>query len=85
MINKDIEISEIVVNSEKSHVGAGRTPISHEQSFDSGITQRGNETVPDGKVGNSGSMQRERRAQKGGNAAFARRKVPEPDASQFKR
>ncbi len=85
MIDKDIEIGKIVVNSEKSHVGAGRAPIGHEQPFNSGTTEGGNETVPGGKVGNSGSMQRERRAQQGGNAALGRRKVTEPDCMQLER
>jgi hypothetical protein len=41
--------------------------------------------MPGGKVGNSGSMQRERRAQEGGNAAFDRGKVTELDGMQFER
>ncbi len=59
-IDKDIEIGKIFVNSEKSHVGTSRTPIGHEQSFSSGTAEGGNETVSGCKVGNGGSMQRER-------------------------
>ncbi|HMI12220.1 MAG TPA: hypothetical protein VK567_11595, partial [Bradyrhizobium sp.] len=85
MIDQDIEIGEIVINAEKSHLGAGRAPIDHEQSFNSGPTESGNKTVPGGKVGNSSSMQRERRAQEGGNAAFDHGKVTELDGMQFER
>jgi hypothetical protein len=59
-IDKDIEIGKIFVNSEKPHVGTGRAPIGHEQSFSSGTAEGGNETVSGCKVGNGGSMQRER-------------------------
>jgi hypothetical protein len=85
MIDKDIEFGKIFVNSEKSHVGAGRAPIGHEQLFNSGATEGGNETVSGGKVGNSGSMQRERWAQQGGNAALDHSKVTEPDCTQLQR
>src|SRR5712664_4680091 len=85
IIDKDIEIGKIVINSEKSHLGAGRAPIHHEQSFNSGTTEGGNETVSGSKVGNSGSMQRERRAQEGGNAAFGHGKVTEPYCIQLER
>ncbi|HTE96025.1 MAG TPA: hypothetical protein VK678_21355 [Bradyrhizobium sp.] len=85
MIDQDIEIGEIVVNSEKSHLGAGRAPIDHEQSFNSSTTEGGNETVPDGKVGNGSAMQRERCAQQGGNAAFDHGKVTELDGMQPER
>src|ERR1700730_18086850 len=84
-IDKDIEIGKIFVNSEKSHVSAGRAPIGHEQSFSSSTEEGGNETVSDCKVGNSGSMQRERCAQQGRNAALDHRKVTEPDCMQFER
>ncbi|MEH2566719.1 hypothetical protein V1289_006346 [Bradyrhizobium sp. AZCC 2289] len=61
--------------SEKSHISAGRSPIDHEQSLNSSTTEGGNETVSSCKVGYSGSMQRERCAQQGGNAAFGNGKV----------
>ena len=54
MIDKDIEIGKIFVNSEKSHVSAGRAPVGHEQSPNSSTTEGGNETVSGGKVGDSG-------------------------------
>ncbi len=85
MIDEDIENGKVFVNSETSHFNAGRAPIGHQQSFDSGTTEGGNETVSCGQVGNSGSMQRERRAQQGRNAAFGRRKVTEADGTQFER
>src|SRR5258708_4498913 len=85
MIDEDIENGKIFVNSETSHVRAGRAPIGHEQSFNSGITQGGNETMSCGKVGNGGAMQRERRAQQGGHAAVGYRKVTEADGRQFER
>ena len=85
MIDEDIENGEIFVNSEISHFNAGRAPIGHEQSTYSGTTEGGNETVSGCKVGNSGSMQRERRAQQGGNAAVDHSKVTEPDCTQFQR
>ncbi len=85
MIDKDIEIGKIVINSEKSHVGAGRAPIRHEQPLNSGAAEGGNETMPGGKVGDNGSMQRERRAQESGDAALDRGKVTQPDRLQLKR
>ena len=85
MIDEDIEIGKIFVNSEKSHFSAGRAPIGHEQSFNSSTTEGGNETVSGGKVGNSGSMQRERCAQQGGDAALGHRKVTEADCMQLER
>ena len=85
MIDKDIEIGKIFVNSEKSHFSAGRAPIGHEQSLNSSIAERGNEAVSGGKIGNSGAMQRERCAQQGGDAALDHRKVTEPDCLQFER
>ena len=85
MIDEDIEIGKIVINSEKSHVGAGRAPIRHEQPLNSGAAEGGNETVPGGKVGDNGSMQRERRAQKRGDAALDHGKVTQPDRLQLKR
>ena len=85
MIDEDIEIGKIVINSEKSHVGAGRAPIRHEQPFNSGAAEGGNETVPGGKVGDNGSMQRERRAQKRGDATLDHGKVTQPDRVQLKR
>src|SRR5712664_3787716 len=85
MIDQDIETGKIVVNAEKSHLGAGRAPIDHEQSFNSGTTEGGNKTVPGGKVGNNSAMQRERRAQEGGNAAFDGGKVTELDGMQLER
>src|SRR5216684_9147837 len=85
MIDKDIEIGKIFINSEKSHLGAGRAPVGHEQSSNSSITERGNETVSGGKIGDSGSMQRERCAQQGGDAALGHRKVTEPDCMQLER
>ena len=84
-IDKDIEIGKIFVNSEKSHVSAGRAPIGHEQSLNSSTAERGNEAVSGCKIGNSGSMQRERCAQQGGNAALDDRKVMEPHCMQFER
>ena len=56
VIDEDIEIGKIFVNSEKSHVSAGRAPIGHEQSFNSSTTEGGNQTVSGGKVGDSGVM-----------------------------
>src|SRR5882724_5152239 len=85
MIDKDIEIGKIFINSKKSHFGAGRAPVGHEQSSNSSITERGNETVSGGKIGNSGSMQRERRAQQGGDAVLGHRKVTQPDGLQLER
>src|ERR1700716_56032 len=85
MIDKDIEIGKIFIDSEKSHVSAGRAPIGHEQSFNSSPTEGSNETVSGCKVGNSGSMQRERWAQQGGNAALDHSKVTKPDCTQFQR
>ncbi len=85
MIDEDIEISKIFVNSEKSHFSAGRAPIGHEQSFNSSTAEGGNETVSGGKVSNSGSMQRERCAQQGGDAALGHRKVTEADCMQLER
>jgi hypothetical protein len=41
--------------------------------------------VSGGKVGNSGSMQRERWAQQGGDAALGHRKVTEADCMQLER
>ncbi len=85
MIDKDIEVGKIFINSEKSHFGAGRAPVGHEQSSNSSITQRGNETMSGGKIGNSGSMQRERCAEQGGNAALGHREVTQPDCLQLER
>jgi hypothetical protein len=85
MIDEDIEIGKIFVNSEKSHVSAGRAPIGQEQSFNSSTTEGGNETVSRDKVGNCGVMQRERRAQQGGDAALGHRKVTEADCMQLER
>ncbi|HMI12221.1 MAG TPA: hypothetical protein VK567_11600 [Bradyrhizobium sp.] len=85
MIDQDVEIGEIVINAEKSHLGAGRAPIDHEQSFHSGTTEGGNKTMPGGKVGDSSAMQRERRAQQGGNAAFDHGEVAELDGMQLVR
>src|SRR5258705_10434595 len=85
MIDKDIEIFKIFINSEKSHFGAGRAPVGHEQSSNSSITERGNETVSGGKVGNRGSMHRERRAEQGGDAALVHREGMQPDCLQFER
>ena len=85
MIDKDIEIGKIFINPEKSHFGAGRAPVGHEQSSNSAITQRGNETVSGGKIGNSGSMQRERCAEQGGDAALGHRQITQPDCLQLER
>src|SRR6266481_7874280 len=85
MIDKDIEIGKIFINSEKSHFSAGRAPVGHEQSSNSSITERGNETVSGGKIGNRGSMQRERRAQQGGDVALVHREVTQPDCLQLER
>jgi hypothetical protein len=85
LIDKDIEIGKIVINSEQSHAGAGRAPIGHEQPFNSSTAEGGHEAVPGGEIGNSGSMQRERRAQQGWNAAFDHRIVTEPDCVQLER
>ena len=60
MIDQEIEIGKIVINSEKFHVSAGRAPIGHQQPINSGIAEGGNETVPGGKISNHGSMQCER-------------------------
>src|SRR4029453_639804 len=85
MIDKDIEIGKIFINSEKSHVGAGRAPVGHEQSSNSSITEGGDETVSGGKIGNNGSMQRERGAEQGGDAASGGRKVTQPDCLTLER
>ena len=85
MIDKDIEIGKVVINSEKSHVGTGRAPIGHEQPFNSFAAEGSNKTVTGSKVGNSGSMQRERCAQEGGNPAFDYSKITKPDCMQLKR
>src|SRR4029453_17298322 len=85
MIDKDIEIGKIFINSEKSHLGAGRAPVGHEQLSNSSITERGNETMSNGKIGNRGSMQRERRAEQGRDAAMGHRKVTQPDCLQLER
>jgi hypothetical protein len=84
-IDKDIEIRKIFVNADKSHVSARRAPIGHEQSLKSSTTESGNETVSGRKIGNSGSVQRERCAQHGGNAAIDHAKVTEPDCMQLER
>src|SRR5258705_8181100 len=85
MIDKDIEIGKIFINSEKSHFSAGRAPVGHEQSPNSSTTEGGNETLSGDKVGNSGSMQRERCAQQGRDAALGHRKVTEQDCMQLER
>src|SRR5712672_3242708 len=85
MIDEDIEIGKIFINSEKSHFSAGRAPVGNEQSSNSSITGRGNETVSGGKIGNRGSMQRKRRAEQGGDAALVHREVTQPDCLQFER
>src|SRR4029453_12112915 len=85
MIDKEIEIGKIFINSEKSHVGAGRAPVGHEQSSNSSITEGGDETVSGGKIGNNGSMRRERGAEQGGGATSGRRKVTQPDCLQLER
>jgi hypothetical protein len=85
MVDKDIEIGKIFINSEKSHFGAGRAPVGHEQSASSSITERGNKTVSGGKIGDSGSMQRERCAQQGRDAALGHRIVTQPDCMQLER
>ena len=85
MIDEDIEIGKIFVDSKKSHVRAGRAPIGHEQPFNSGTTEGSNETVSGGKVGDRGVMQRERRAQQGRDAALDCSKVTEPDGMQLER
>src|SRR5258705_1138067 len=85
MVDKDIEIGKIFINSEKSHFGAGRAPVGHEQSSNSSVTERGNETVSGSKIGNGRPMQRERCAEQGGDAALGRRKVPQPDCLQLER
>src|SRR5258708_12907347 len=85
MIDKDIEIFKIFINSEKSHFGAGRAPVGHEQPSNSSITERGNETVSGGKIGNRGAMQRERRAEQGGDAALVHREVTQPDCLHLER
>src|SRR5258706_2819927 len=85
MINKDIEIGKIFINSEKSHFSAGRAPVGHEQSSNSSIAERGNETVAGGEIGNRGSMQRERRAEQGGDVALGHRKVTQPDCPHLER
>jgi hypothetical protein len=41
--------------------------------------------VSGGKIGNGGSMQRERCAEQGGDAALGRRKVAQPDCLQLER
>jgi hypothetical protein len=85
MIDKDIEIGKIFIDSEKSHFGAGRAPVGHEQSSNSSTTEGGNETVSGYKVGNSGSVQRERCAQQGRDAALGDRKVTEQDCLPLER
>ena len=85
LIDKDIEIGKIVVDSEISHLRTGRAPIGHEQSFNSGTAKRGDETVSGGQVGDSGSMQRKRRTQQRWNAAVGYREVPQPNAAQLER
>ena len=84
-IDQDIEVGKVVINTEKSHIGAGRAPIGHEQPLRSSAAQGGNETVPTGKIGDRASMQRKRSAQQGGNAGFDQGKVAEPDSIQFER
>ena len=83
MIDEDIENGEVFVNSETSHVNAGRAPIGHQQPFNSGTTERGDETVSWGEVRDSRAVQRERRAQQGWNAALGHRKVTQADGTQF--
>jgi hypothetical protein len=85
MIDKDIEIGKIFIDFEKSHFGAGRAPVGHEQSSNSSITEGGDETVSGGKIGNNGSMQRERGAEQGGDTALAHREVTQPDCPQLER
>ena len=85
MIDEHIEIGQIFVNSERSHVGAGRAPIGHEQSFNSSASEGANETVSGRKVGHGGAMQRERRAQQGRDAALGRREVTKPHGMQLQR
>src|SRR5207247_10408693 len=85
MIDKDIEIGKIFINSEKSHFAAGRAPVGHEQSSNASITERGNETMSGGKIGNNGSMQRERCAQQGGDTALGHRQVTQADGLQLER
>ena len=41
--------------------------------------------MPGGKVGDGGAMQRQRRAEQGGDAAFDPREVTQPDCLQFER
>jgi len=56
MIDKDIEIGKTFINSEKSHFGAGRAPVGHQQSSDPSTTEGANETVSGYKVGNSAAL-----------------------------
>ena len=85
MIDKDVEVGKIFVDTEKSHVGAGGAPIGHEELFNSSSTERRDETVSGCEIGNSGAMQRERRAQQGGNAALDHGKVAKPHGVQLQR
>ena len=85
MIDKDVERGEIVVDAEKSHIRARRTPVGHEQPSNSGVSEGGNKAVPRGKIGDDGAMQRLRRAQERRNAAVGQRKVAQPDGIQLER
>ena len=85
MIDEDVELGEIVVNAEKSHIGARRAPVGHEQPFNSGAAEGGNQTVPCGKIGHHGAMQRLRRAQQRRNAALGHGEVAQPDGVQLER
>ena len=75
----------MIIDSKKSHLGGGRTPIGHEQPFDPCIAERGDKAVPGGEVGHCAPVQRERRAQQGGNAAVGEAIVAELDGVQFER
>jgi len=84
-VDKNVQVGKIIVDSKKSPVGAGRTPIGHEQPLDSGIAEGGDEAVPGGEVGHGAAMQPRTAC----TARWARRcrlgEVAEPHRSQVER
>src|SRR6516225_4254443 len=50
LIDEHIEVGQIIVDPEKSHVGRGRVPVGGKQVRHAGVAERGNKAMPSGEI-----------------------------------
>jgi hypothetical protein len=75
LVDRDVELGQVVVDGEQAHVARGRAPVGDEDPRAAVAGERLHKAVAGGKVGEGGTVQGEGGANEGRHAGRRRREV----------